>query len=150
MPELPEVETIRIDLNKELSGKEVTGIQSDWPKQVKPSLEEVNNQLLGRSVRTVTRVAKLLSIDFDGGVHLLIHLRLTGQLLWRVNTARMDHYVRHTIFFGEDELRFADARKFGYLQVVDSATRKKVVDKFGPELLEDKITPPHLLEVFSS
>ncbi len=129
------METIRQDLNKAVLGATITGLTSNWSKKVKPSLQGVQQRVVGKKIMGIDRQAKLLSIDLSGGEHLLIHLKMTGQLLLRNQEDKADKYVHHIIQLGHRELRFADVRKFGYLQVVNSAEKEKIFASFGLDVL---------------
>lgn len=78
MPELPEVETIRLGLQKHLVGHTIKDIEIHLPKQVRGD----SNKLIGGKVITVRRFGKGLVIDFDNHLSLAIHVKMTGQLLY--------------------------------------------------------------------
>ena len=83
MPELPEVETVRRGLNQYLPGLVVVGTKTyDSPKSFPNSLADVQAFLIGASVTAVRRRAKALMIDFDSDYSLVIHLKMTGQLVF--------------------------------------------------------------------
>ena len=73
MPELPEVETIKKDLTKLIVGKEILDIETDSPKQIKPSLGVVKKAIIGASIRKIDRRAKLLQIFLSNDKILIIH-----------------------------------------------------------------------------
>ena len=148
MPELPEVETIRRDLAGEIVGATIMGITSSWPKKVLPSLEQIQEHTVGKEIVSVSRVGKVLSIDLDDASHLLIHLKLSGQVLLRPAGTDDDPYVRHTIFLsGGREIRFADMRKFGYVRLVDEDEWHEFCTGFGPEPAPSDEVITHLMEV---
>jgi len=147
MPELPEVETIRQDLNKLIVGKKICNIESDSPKQIQPSLEAVKKAVVGAEIKSVGRRAKLIQIFLDNGKILAIHLKLTGRLLVRKEGASEDQW-QHVVFKmttdnrgqrAEDlELRFCDLRKFGWIRLIeDEQQLEKLLSEFGPEPLDD-------------
>ncbi|MBI1857465.1 bifunctional DNA-formamidopyrimidine glycosylase/DNA-(apurinic or apyrimidinic site) lyase [Candidatus Saccharibacteria bacterium] len=82
MPELPEVETIRIGLSKLLPGKTIVGVWHDWPKSFPNSEIDVKEFLIGAKVLEVKRRAKVLLIELDSKYSLVIHLKMTGQLVF--------------------------------------------------------------------
>ncbi len=109
MPELPEVETIRLQLLKKIVGKKIDG----------------------KKITDVRRVAKILIIDFADGSSILIHLKLTGQLILG---AKILPYIRKVFNFDDGtKLIFNDVRKFGWWKRVKDA--KKIEKDFGPESL---------------
>src|SRR5688500_8676001 len=85
MPELPEVETVRLGLLSLLPGKKVIAVSFDWPKGFPNSLSDVNAFLVGAMITDVRRRAKVLIIDLDNDYSLIIHLKMTGQLVFRSN-----------------------------------------------------------------
>lgn len=139
MPELPEVETIRQDLNKLIVGKKILDIMTDSPKQVQPSLEAVKKATVGAKIKDIGRRAKLLQIFLDNGKILAVHLKLTGRLLVRKEGASKDEW-QHIVFKLSDglELRFADLRKFGWVRLIeDEKELEKLLSEFGPEPFDD-------------
>jgi formamidopyrimidine-DNA glycosylase len=139
MPELPEVETIRRDLEKLIVGYKVLGITTNSSKQVQPSLKVVEKAILGSVIKKVKRRAKILQIFFDNGSIVIIHLKLTGRLLFRDQKAPVDDYQHVVLILNKGkELRFADARKFGWLKLVkNEGELKEILKDFGPEPLAD-------------
>lgn len=110
MPELPEVETIRRQLSRKIIGK------------------ELNN----KKITGLRRRAKILIIDFADGSSLVIHLKLTGQLIFNGKPLR---YTRKVFNFNDgSRLVFNDARKFGWWKEVKET--EKIEKEFGPEALE--------------
>lgn len=82
MPELPEVETIRRDLHKTLVGEVIAKVKVLGQTSVKPTPRRFTAALKGLKIVSVQRRAKLLIINFDkDDVHVLIHLKMTGQLI---------------------------------------------------------------------
>lgn len=82
MPELPEVETIRIGLSKLLPGLVVKDVWHDWPKSFPNAPADVARFLVGAEITGIKRRAKVLIIELSSGYSLVIHLKLTGQLVF--------------------------------------------------------------------
>jgi formamidopyrimidine-DNA glycosylase len=139
MPELPEVETIRRDLEKLIVGRKVLAIETNSPKQVQPSLGVVKKAIIGTTIKKVQRRAKILQIFFSNGKIIIVHLKLTGRLLVRNKEDRVDDWQHITISLDKGkELRFADSRKFGWFRLLkDEKELKKVLSEFGPEPFDD-------------
>src|ERR1700761_4407248 len=74
MPELPEVETVRIGLARLLPGKTVATVDFDWPKSFPNAPADVNQFLIGTKITSVARRAKVLLIELDSRYSLVIHL----------------------------------------------------------------------------
>ena len=84
MPELPEVETVRRGLAELLPGRAVTrAVVFDSPKSFPNAPADVEQFLYGARVTAVRRRAKVLMIDLDTRYSLVIHLKMTGQLVFR-------------------------------------------------------------------
>lgn len=138
MPELPEVETIRRDLEKELAGKRIkeaacTGLRTIRRHKNK---KDFIGRLEGRKVTAVQRKGKYLLLRLDGGPPaeaLVVHLGMSGQLLWAKSAK--EPLVKHThvvlrLSPGGGELRYVDPRTFGELFV----TRVDELEDAVPEL----------------
>jgi len=138
MPELPEVETIRRDLEKLIVGRKVLDIETNSPKQVQPSLTVVKKAIVGATLKKVQRRAKILQIFFSNGTIIIVHLKLTGRLLVRNKGDRPDDWQHIVVSLsGNKELRFADARKFGWFRLLkDEKELEKILSEFGPEPFE--------------
>jgi formamidopyrimidine-DNA glycosylase len=135
MPELPEVETIRRDLEKEIASKRIKSVEVTGKRSVRrhKTAAEFVERLEGRKVVYVRRSGKYLLVGLDADQDVLVvHLGMSGQLL-RVKSAK-DPVVKHThvviTFTQAGQLRFVDPRTFGELFV----TRSDELDKVVPEL----------------
>lgn len=82
MPELPEVETVKRGLAALLPGKRISHVTFDWPKGFPNAAEDVEVFLVGAKVLEVKRRAKVLLIELDTKYSLVIHLKMTGQLVY--------------------------------------------------------------------
>lgn len=151
MPELPEVETIRIQLEEMLVGRKILDISTESAKQVKPSLSEVNKAVIGTSIKAVKRRAKLLQIFLSNGKILAVHLKLTGRLLFRDKKVPTENWQRVTIgLSGDKELRLADLRKFAWIKLIDNEVELAgILSEFGAEPMDD-LTLEKFVQVVSS
>lgn len=154
MPELPEVETVRRGLAKLLPGLCVESVVHDWAKSFPNSPADVNKFLIGSLVVTIRRRAKVLMIDFNSGYSLVIHLKMTGQLVFRgkqgvfgaghPNNSLIgklpDKSTRVTIkFTNGSKLYFNDQRKFGWVKLYPTVEIPNIefMKRVGPEPLAD-------------
>lgn len=161
MPELPEVETVRRGLSRLIVSRKITSVNYDNPKSFPNSDSDVNTFLVGAEVTGVRRRAKVLMIDLSTKYSLVIHLKMTGQLVF-VGRERFgaghpndsligelpDKSTRVTINFSDKtQLYFNDQRKFGWMKLLPTnlIVELPFMQKVGPEPLEDDFT----LEVFS-
>jgi formamidopyrimidine-DNA glycosylase len=145
MPELPEVETVKLQLQKYLVGHRIEGVDIKVPKLFSGRKENV----IGTKVKGVRRFAKVLSIDLLNGNSLVIHIKLTGQLIYRgPNLRRVPKESKkivggvpgpHThVTFELDKggfLYYNDIRRFGWIRVVktNEVETSGFVGKLGPE-----------------
>lgn len=157
MPELPEVETIRRGLNDLLFGKKITSVSCiDSPKSFPNDPEKVRQFVNGAHVIAVRRRAKVLFIDLDTHYTLMVHLKMTGQLVF-VGTNRWggghpsdslvgalpDRFTRVIISFGDtSRLFFNDLRKFGWMKLLPTAEIPTLpfMQRVGPEPLDGSLT----------
>ena len=86
MPELPEVETVKRGLNKLIIGRKIAAVKSDNPKSFPNAPADVSQFLINSTVTEVRRRAKVLMIDLSTDYTLVIHLKMTGQLVFVGNT----------------------------------------------------------------
>ncbi|MFQ6015015.1 MAG: bifunctional DNA-formamidopyrimidine glycosylase/DNA-(apurinic or apyrimidinic site) lyase [Anaerolineae bacterium] len=149
MPELPEVETIANDLRSALVGTSFSGVTVHWPNIIaQPAVTELWQRLVGQRITNVRRRGKYVVFELSKGDYLIIHLKMTGQLLVRPAEAEIERYA-HTIFDLDDgrQLRFADMRKFGRVYLV--ADPDSVLGKLGPEPLADDFTLDHFAHLLA-
>jgi formamidopyrimidine-DNA glycosylase len=144
MPELPEVETIRRQLEKELKGKKIAGVDVRFAGRLNVSADEFKKAVGGASVVSVGRRAKLLLLHLSHGITLAVHLKMTGRfLLMPAGSAPTKH--THLVFRigGGDLLFFEDTRKFGYVKVLRTVELEEKIfakEGYGPEPLDPSFT----------
>lgn len=97
MPELPEVETVRIGLARLLPGRVVHDVWHDWAKGFPNAPADVARFLVGAKITDVRRRAKVLLIDLSSDYTLVIHLKMTGQLVFAGKTGKRIRDVRSEI-----------------------------------------------------
>lgn len=157
MPELPEVETVRVGLQRLLPGRIVAEVTSDTPKSFPNATGDVASFLLSASVVTVRRRAKVLLIELSSGYTLVIHLKMTGQLVFDSSTEHFgaghpssslvgqlpDKSTRVTMTFKDgSKLFFNDQRKFGWIKLIPTLEVPNIdfMQRVGPEPLEAAFT----------
>ncbi len=142
MPELPEVETIRRGLEARIIGRTITSVRipPETGKAV-PVIKGMDESafregVVGAQVERVERRGKYLILHLDSGLLLVIHLRMTGALLFQ--EAPEDRFVRAIFSFDNgDEMRFTDLRKFGGFWLVEDIGQA-VAGVLGPEPFDDE------------
>jgi formamidopyrimidine-DNA glycosylase len=156
MPELPEVETVRIGLHRLVIGKKIASVEHDWQKSFPNSKHQVDAFLIDANIINVRRRAKVLMIDLSSNYSLVIHLKMTGQLVYRgeqhfgaghPNESLIgnlpDRSTRVTITFTDtSKLFFNDQRKFGWMRLIPTPEIPNIdfMKKVGPEPLEPTFT----------
>jgi formamidopyrimidine-DNA glycosylase len=115
VPELPEVETVVRDLRPELVGHRIASVEVGSLPLRRRWAAAWGPELVGRRIRQIDRRGKWIVIKLDGGLHLLFHLGMTGQLTVAPARAPRETHT-HLIFAldrGGQQLRFRDIRRFG-------------------------------------
>ena len=143
MPELPEVETVRLGLEKFLVGDSFAGVQVLRNDSVGyPGVKDFVKGLKGRSVVAAKRRGKYLLIELDSNAFLGVHLRMSGRLIVADKKHREAQFLRVLIKLKSGrELRFEDMRVFGRMWYVppgeDFLNVIPALQELGPEPLED-------------
>ncbi len=164
MPELPEVETVVRGLRRLIAGKNITKVSHDHAKSFPNSEAEVANFMIGANIRDVRRRAKVIMIDLDNDWSLVIHLKMTGQMVyrgeenWGAGHPNDDFLAelpakatRVQIEFSDgSKLFFNDQRKFGWMKLLPTSEIVNIpfFTKVGPEPLEDSFTLEDFTERF--
>jgi formamidopyrimidine-DNA glycosylase len=141
MPELPEVETVVRGLRAAgLEGATIRRVQVRWHRTVAGMTPDAFAQALrGRAIRRLARRAKYIVAELDGGRHLLVHLRMTGQFRLEPRGVKPDPHDRLVLVLKDGrQLHFHDTRKFGRFALVDDAPRH--LARLGPEPLAASFT----------
>lgn len=144
MPELPEVETVRRQLESELKGRRIKDVEVRFGKRINMPAAEFRRQIAGAVFKSFGRRAKLLLIGFSNGLTLVVHLKMTGKFLIRPHGEAPTKHD-HVVFDLADGRRlfFRDVRKFGYLKLVPTADLQKLIfdkETYGPEPLDPSFT----------
>lgn len=165
MPELPEVETVKRGLCKLIIGRKILVIKHDNPKSFPNTITDVKQFLVNSVVKDVRRRAKVLLIDLSTDYTLVIHLKMTGQLVFVDNKERFgaghpndslvgvlpDKSTRVTFDFADgSHLFFNDQRKFGWVRLMPTLEVPNIdfMKKVGPEPLEADFTASEFAERF--
>lgn len=165
MPELPEVETVRRGLQELIPGKAIHAAYTiDSPKSFPNANADVAAFLVGATITGVRRRAKVLLIELSSEYSLVIHLKMTGQLVFRGEQAfgaghpndsligeLPDRSTRVAIEFTDgSKLFFNDQRKFGWVKLLPTIEVPNIdfMKKVGPEPLEAAFTAGQFAERF--
>ncbi|MGK2964285.1 MAG: bifunctional DNA-formamidopyrimidine glycosylase/DNA-(apurinic or apyrimidinic site) lyase [Tepidiformaceae bacterium] len=142
MPELPEVETIRRDLEPYVVGRTITGVTVDPGTAhllIRVPEDIFAAELVSRTVTALGRRGKYLLFALDDGRTLVAHLRMTGRMLWRQSSDPPEQYERAKITFDDrHDLRWSDLRKFGTWDLLDDITT--LTSRLGPEPIDSDLS----------
>ena len=162
MPELPEVETVKRGLDRLIVGKEIMAVSHDWPKSFPNDEESVNQFMIGATITGLRRRGKAMMIDLSTNYSLVIHLKMTGQLVF-VGKERFgaghpndslvgelpNKSTRVTITFADSSpLFFNDQRKFGWVKLLPTVQVEQLefFKKLGPEPLVDSFSNTNFID----
>jgi formamidopyrimidine-DNA glycosylase len=164
MPELPEVETLRSGLSHLLPGMTIEDVWFDNPKSFPNAKADVKAFMLGAKITTIRRRAKVLLIDLDSSYTLVIHLKMTGQLIYRSNDnnekfgaghpndslvgALPDRSTRVILTLNGAKLFFNDQRKFGWMRLIPTIEVGELdfFKRVGPEPLAADFSSGQFIE----
>lgn len=164
MPELPEVETVRGGLERLIIGKVIKKVEHDTEKSFPNATADVQQFLINAKVTALRRRAKVLLVDLSSDYTLVIHLKMTGQMVF-VGKERFgaghpsdsligdlpDKSTRVTFDFEDgSKLFFNDQRKFGWIRLIPTIEVPNIdfMKKVGPEPLDADFTWQQFAERF--
>jgi len=163
MPELPEVETIRLELNKLIKNKQIKSVKVRLAKQVYGNKNIFIQKVQGSKVIGLKRRAKTLIINLNNNYSIIIHLKMTGQLIYvkKSKLAGGGHPISHNLkdlpnkyshiifnFADGSRLFFNDTRQFGWAKLVKADELEKMNAQFGPEPLAKDFTSDKFKKLF--
>ncbi|TAH35696.1 bifunctional DNA-formamidopyrimidine glycosylase/DNA-(apurinic or apyrimidinic site) lyase [Candidatus Saccharibacteria bacterium] len=175
MPELPEVETVRRGLQRLIVGKKVARVTHDTPKSFPNAEGDVREFLVGSTILEARRRAKILLVDLDSDYTLVIHLKMTGQLVFIAEKNEKGNMKNDELHWGaghpndslvnnlpdkstrveftfsdNSRLFFNDQRKFGWVKLYPTVEVPNIdfMKRVGPEPLEDDFTAEQFRERF--
>lgn len=155
MPELPEVQTIVNELNRKIKNGRIKLIEVRNAGSAKPFPKVLIAKTKGRKIKTVKRRGKMIDIDLGGDDNILIHLKMTGQLVYVAKTGKkisgghpidtvgeLPNKFSHVIinFTDGSVLYFNDIRKFGWVKYATNVERDIARQKYGLEPFDKKYT----------
>ncbi len=164
MPELPEVETIRQDLRKKILNKKIKSVFVSGKAKVNKSHPAFKKYLIGKKFVDIDRVGKLIIFVLDNKKYLLVHLKMTGQLIYKNGKKiiagghpepRIDEvpnkFTRVSFELASGgNLYFNDVRRFGYVNIVGQEELDKIKSNFGIEPLQPDFTLENFKKALSN
>lgn len=167
MPELPEVETIRRSLAPKIVGKEIREVEVRLPKIVRGSAETFTSAVQKNTIQEIDRRGKLLILWLATKQQaILIHLKMTGQLIYRHQSDQvagghpfpafdpsieLPNKYSHVIFRFADgaQLFFNDLRQFGFVHLVEKSEVQNITNTYGLEPGQPEFTESAFLQALS-
>ena len=148
MPELPEVETIKSSLEPHLVGRTFVDIIIDDSRPLqKITPADFRRRLIGKTILGLKRRGKYLIFSLSRGDNLIVHLRMTGSLLW--NPHGREPFSRVEFSFDDGgRLLYTDVRRFGTMYLVRDAG--DITGKLGIEPLSSRFTAGYLQGILNS
>lgn len=148
MPEMPEVETIRRIIEPQIAGQTISAVAVNHPQVIGyPDVGNFKSQLTGQTIKRMDRRGKFLTFHFVNGDRMVLHLRMTGQLLV-TPTDYPEEMHTHLIaqLSGGCQVRYIDVRRFGRFWYLKSGEEDHVTgqDKLGLEPLDEMLTSDYL------
>ena len=148
MPELPEVETVCRYLRPHLKGRRITGVDVLLERLLKNrSAEDFAASLTGCTFTEVTRRGKYILLHLDAPWLLLVHLRMTGRLIYEDDTAKeLPRFTRLVFHLDQGRLVYGDVRTFGCLWLVPESGKTGIrgFDSLGPDALAATFSADYL------
>jgi len=134
MPELPEVVTIKKDLEENILVKKITGLEINRPEVIKePAPAKFKKEIVGKRIKKIVRKGKLLSLKLNRNKFLIIHLRINGWLKYggKEEKARLAFKLSNGKF-----LNYMDSRLLGHLRLRREYKNLNFVKRLGPEIFD--------------
>lgn len=136
MPELPEVETVKKALVKNLIGHKITRVEVLYDKIIKTPLDEFMSCFNDVQILDIQRIGKFLIFIFDNNKIMLSHLRMEGKYYYLNEEEQITKHT-HIVFHLNDNKKFVydDSRKFGCIEIHDKVSylNSPSLSKLGPE-----------------
>lgn len=143
MPELPEVETIRQQLERKIRNKKIKKAEVRFAKILNIPAKSFVNKVKRKVFTTIGRRAKLLLLELSNKSYLVVHLKMTGRLLYVDKKVKPSKHTHIIFYLNSHKLFFEDYRKFGYIKYVenkDELEKLLAKERFGPEILDSNFT----------
>ncbi len=172
MPELPEVETIVSDLKKDLVGHIIVDVDFLWSGLLRDlSVSDFKKMVLGKKITGIERRAKNIRVRLDDGLNLLMHMKMTGHLIYAYDSWQIDangrwvqskhgqsplfdplnQSIRAVFYLDKGKLlAFSDIRKFAYLKLLDDKDIETFFAKYGPEPFSDQFNVQFLTDLLKN
>jgi formamidopyrimidine-DNA glycosylase len=147
VPELPEVETVRLGLEQNILGKKISKVEVFHPRATNPKSIAPLDSLTGSKIISVNRRGKFLWLELNRSEVLLAHLGMSGQFKVSERNAKIEKHMRVRISLNTKafEVRFIDQRTFGWLSVdqssagIPNSVEHIALDIFDPKFNRNEV-----------
>jgi len=152
MPELPETETIKRELEKSVVGLKIASVEVPLPRILRMPAEEFKRRVAGTTITGASRRAKLVILHLSSGDSLLFHLMITGSILYVPQEAELREKAQVIFKLSSGyELRYRDPRLFGYVKLISGdISQAPELSHLGPEPLSDEFTLARFRDMLKS
>ncbi|HCX72124.1 MAG TPA: DNA-formamidopyrimidine glycosylase [Candidatus Cloacimonas sp.] len=149
MPELPEVQTVVKGLQANIIGKKITSIIEIRSGTVS---QKFDSKITGYgTIEKITRIGKYILIDTDVGLRLVVHLRMTGKLIFKQQDLHRPQHLRALIeFYDNSVLYFDDTRTFGSINIYRKTQKIPSIQMLGPDALSNDFSSDYLWQVLEN
>lgn len=149
MPEMPEVETIKRIIEPQIVGLKIDSVITNHSQVIAyPDMYRFEQETNGQTINSMSRRGKFLTIHFDSGDRLILHLRMTGQLLVTPHDYPMENHTHLIMNLSNGtQLRYIDVRRLGrfWLFGKNDIDDKSGLEKLGMEPLDNNLTASYLV-----
>lgn len=152
MPELPEIETVKNVIEPQIKGLEIKRVTINRPEIIeRPTAEKFSEQVTGQTITEMSRRGKFLTIHLNSGDRIILHLRMTGCLLFTPIDYPEEKHTHVVFHFENSELRFSDTRRFGRFWLINKYENDTYsgIHKLGLEPFDKNFNAEYLKKSFS-
>lgn len=152
MPELPEVETVKETLKKQVVNKKITDVNIYYEKVIEyPTTSEFVKKIINQVIRDVKRRGKWLLFELDD-YYLLSHLRMEGKYFLKPIGSSVEKHEHISFNLGDIELHYHDTRKFGRMHLVlkDDLEVSRPISELGLEPWDEDLSISYLKEKYKT
>lgn len=153
MPELPEVETVKETLKRQVLNKRIVNVKIYYPNIIEfPSVEDFKKNIINQKINDIQRRGKWIIFCLDN-YYLLSHLRMEGKYFIRNNKDEVQKHEHVSFMFDDNsELRYQDTRKFGRMHLIkkDELYSRKPLNELGLEPWDKNLTCDYLKDKYKN
>ena len=146
MPELPEVQTIVDDLNASVTNQVILSCKVNRPSIIHSDIKAFKSLIKGKKINRVKRVGKYLVFSLNGGLWMLVHLRMTGKFIYSSQPERSASHERVVFNLANGrKLIYHDVRCFGTIELIHDIDHHPKLQKLGWDPWDKQLTAQNLM-----